>query len=235
VRIPNPRLRRLALIAALAAGIGAAAWLGAFDGDAVATIRGKVAYWRAAADTRPVAAVLAFAAVYVAVTALSLPIAAWLSLLAGALFGPWVSIPLVSVSATAGATLAMLSARYVLRDWVRARFGPRLEGIDRGLARDGAFYLAALRLVPLLPFWLVNLAAGVTALPVRQFVVGSWVGMLPATAVYVNAGWELGSVESPADILTGRVLGAFALLAILPLVARFVVRRFSGGPPPAAA
>lgn len=195
----------------------------------MATIRAKLADWRATADARPVGAALVFAAVYVAVTALSLPIAAWLSLLGGALFGRWVGIPLVSVSATAGATLAMLSARYVLRDRVRTRFGPRLISIDRGLERDGAFYLVSLRLVPLLPFWLVNLAAGVTALPVRRFVVGSWVGMLPATAVYVNAGKELGDVQSPADVFTGRVVGAFALLALLPLAARYLVRRFSVG------
>ena len=235
MRIRHSHLSRLALVAAVAAAVGFAARLGAFDGNAAAAGRDRLADCRAAAAARPVAAALAFAAVYIAVTALSLPVAAWLSLLGGALFGRWVGVPLVSVSATAGATLAMLSARYVLRDWVRTRFGPRIAGIDRGLERDGAFYLVTLRLVPLLPFWLVNLAAGVTALPVRQFVVGSWVGMLPATAVYVNAGREVGGVESPADILTGRVVGAFALLAVLPLVARFVVRRFTAGRPSTAA
>ncbi len=217
--------RRAAVVVAAALGVLAAAWLGAFD---LPGLRARYADWKRLADANPAAAVVLFGAVYVAATALSLPVATWLTLLAGALFGRAVGVPLVSVSSTVGATLAMLAARTVLRDWVRRRFGPRVDALDRGLARGGVAYLVSLRLVLVAPFWLVNLAAGVTAMRVRTYAFGTWFGMLPATVLFVHAGAELGAVESPRDILTPRVIGAFALLALLPLAARWAVRRFLG-------
>lgn len=161
-----------------------------------------------------------FFLVYVAVAALSLPGAALLTLVAGALFGLLAGTLLVSFASTLGATLAMLSSRFVLRDWVAARCAPLLDGIDRGLARDGAFYLFALRLVPAFPFFLINLAMGLTRLPTRTFAWVSQLGMLPGTLVYVNAGRELGRLDSLAGILSPGLLGAFALLGLLPLLAR---------------
>jgi uncharacterized membrane protein YdjX (TVP38/TMEM64 family) len=177
-----------------------------------------------AAENLPLA-LLVFFAVYVAVTGLSLPVAVWLSLLGGALFGRWLGTGVVLTAATVGATLAMLAARYVLRDWVRARFGRRLERINRGVERDGAYYLLTLRLIPAVPFWLINLGMGLTPMSARTFAAVSWVGMLPGTFVYVNAGTELGRLESPADVLSWPVIVAFVLLGCLPLVARLGRRR----------
>lgn len=157
---------------------------------------------------------------YVAVTALSLPGAALMTLLGGALFGLLEGLLLVSFASTLGASLAMLSSRFLLRDWVQARFGQRLAGIDAGIEREGAFYLFALRLVPLFPFFLINLAMGLTRLPLRSYWWVSQLGMLPGTLVYVNAGRELGQLQSLAGILSPGLLGAFALLGLFPLLAR---------------
>ena len=157
---------------------------------------------------------------YVAVTALSLPGAALMTLLAGALFGLLEGFVVVSFASTLGASLAMLSSRFVLRDWVQARFARRLAAIDAGIEREGAFYLFALRLVPVFPFFLINLAMGLTRLPLRTFWWVSQVGMLPGTLVYVNAGRELGRLESLAGILSPGLLGAFVLLGLFPLLAR---------------
>ncbi|WP_341304124.1 FAD-dependent oxidoreductase [Pseudomonas sp. TMP25] len=157
---------------------------------------------------------------YVAVTALSLPGAALMTLLAGALFGLLEGFVLVSFASTAGATLAMLSSRFLLRDWVQGRFGQRLAKIDAGIEREGPFYLFALRLVPAFPFFLINLAMGLTRLPVRTYWWVSQFGMLPGTLVFVNAGRELGQLESLSGILSPGLLGAFVLLGVFPLIAR---------------
>ena len=161
-----------------------------------------------------------FFVAYVAVTALSLPGAALMTLLAGALFGLLEGFVLVSFASTAGATLAMLSSRFLLRDWVQVRFGQRLANINAGVEREGAFYLFALRLVPLFPFFLINLAMGLTRLPVRTYWWVSQLGMLPGTLVYVNAGRELGQLDSLSGILSPGLLGAFVLLGVFPLIAR---------------
>ncbi|HET6572902.1 MAG TPA: TVP38/TMEM64 family protein [Fimbriiglobus sp.] len=174
------------------------------------------------ADANITAAILVFFLVYVLVTSLSLPVAVWLTLLGGALFGRWVGTAVVSVAAMIGATVAMLGSRYVFREWVRQRFGRRLDAINRGVERGGAYYLFTLRLIPAVPFWLLNLGMGLTPIRTRTYALVSWVGMLPATFVYVNAGTELSQIESPADVLTARVLGALLLLACLPLGVRFL-------------
>jgi uncharacterized membrane protein YdjX (TVP38/TMEM64 family) len=170
------------------------------------------------------AALAVFFLAYTAVTALSLPAAAGLSLVAGALFGRWVGTLVVLLAATLGATLALLGSRYLLRDWVRRRFGDRLEAIDRGVERDGVWYLLALRLVPAVPFVLINLGMGLTRMKVRPFALASLVGMLPGTFLYVNAGTELGRISSPGEALAPRVLIALALLGIVPLALRLLIR-----------
>lgn len=175
---------------------------------------------RGLAAAHPWAALIGFAAIYVGATALSIPGATLLTLFAGAVFGLWTGTAVVAVSATLGATLAMLSARYALRDAVRARFGERLKTIDAGVAREGGFYLFALRLAPVFPFFVINLAMGLTAIRVRTYAWVSLVGMLPGTAVYVNAGRELGKLQNPGDILSLPLALAFTALALLPLVAR---------------
>jgi uncharacterized membrane protein YdjX (TVP38/TMEM64 family) len=132
---------------------------------------------------------------------------------------------LVGVAATLGATLAFLSSRYLFRDWVQRRFGPRLDALNRGIEKDGAYYLFTLRLVPLFPFFLINLGMGLTRLPVRTFAWVSFLGMLPGTFLYVNAGTELGKLNSLADVASPGLLAAFALLGIVPLVLRKLLLR----------
>jgi len=177
------------------------------------------------ADSHAAATAAGFMALYIIQTALSLPGATIFSLAAGALFGPLLGTVYAVIAATIGATLAFLVTRYLLQDLVLKKFGPRLEGMNRELAERGFNYLLFLRLVPLFPFFLINLAAGLTRLPVRIFIVGTLLGIIPGGFVYVNAGASLATITSIAGIASPRVLGSFALLgcfALLPaLYARY--------------
>jgi pyruvate/2-oxoglutarate dehydrogenase complex dihydrolipoamide dehydrogenase (E3) component/uncharacterized membrane protein YdjX (TVP38/TMEM64 family) len=162
-----------------------------------------------------------FFAVYVAATALSLPGAATLLTLAGgATFGLLWGTVLVSFASSLGATLAFLASRFVLRDWVQGSFGRQLQGINEGVAKEGAFYLFTLRLIPAVPFFVINLAMGLTPLRAWTFYWVSQLGMLAGTLVYVNAGTQLGALESPAGILSPGLIGAFLLLGFFPLIAK---------------
>ncbi len=160
---------------------------------------------------------------YIVMAAMSLPGAAVMSLAGGAMFGLWVGVPIVLVSATIGATLAFWVARYVLRDTVQQRFGDRLVTINTGLERDGAFYLFSLRLVPVFPFFLINLVMGLTAIRSSTFFWASLVGMFVGSAVYVNAGTQLAAISSLSDILSPVLIGSFLLLATFPWLARWGV------------
>jgi uncharacterized membrane protein YdjX (TVP38/TMEM64 family) len=171
-------------------------------------------------------AVATFFLLYVVVTGLSLPVAPMLSLLAGALFGRFVGTGMVLVAATIGATLAFLSSRFLLRDWVQLRFGARLEAFNRGVARDGAYYLFTLRLVPLFPFFLINLGMGLTPMRTWTYFWVSLVGMLPGTFLYVNAGRALATLESPRNIVSPEIVVSLMLLGIAPWLMRGVVRLF---------
>ena len=164
------------------------------------------------------AMVAGFMVVYVAQTALSLPGAAILSLAAGAIFGSIMGTVYANIAATLGATMAFLVTRYLLRDAVLGKFGPKLEGINRELEERGLNYLLFLRLVPLFPFFLINLAAGLTRLPLRTFVIGTMVGIIPGGFVYVNAGASLATINSLKEVASPRVLGSFALLGLFALV-----------------
>jgi len=163
---------------------------------------------------------LVYFLVYVLVTALSLPGAAVMTLAGGALFGFWPALLVVSFASTIGATLAMLVARFLLRDWVQGKFGDKLKAINAGIKKEGAWYLFSLRLVPVFPFFLINLVMGLTPLRAATFYWVSQAGMLPGTAVYVNAGTQLGQLESAAGILSPALLASFALLGLFPLVAK---------------
>jgi uncharacterized membrane protein YdjX (TVP38/TMEM64 family) len=164
------------------------------------------------------ATVAGFMAVYILQTALSLPGAAILSLAAGAIFGPVMGTVWAVAAASIGATLAFLTTRYLARDLVLSRFGSRLDGLNRELETRGLGYLLFLRLVPLFPFFLINLAAGLTRLPLRTFVAGTLVGIVPGGFVYVNAGASLATIDSLAGIASPRVLASFALLGLFALV-----------------
>ena len=166
----------------------------------------------------PLRAAAAFFAIYVTVTALSVPGAGVLTLVAGALFGLLWGTVIVSFAASIGATLAFLTSRFLLREWVQARLGERFRAINDGIRKDGLFYLLALRLAPVIPFFAINLAMGLTAMPARTFYWVSQVGMLPGTLLYVYAGTQLGRFE-----ITWQLVLALTLLAIFPLVAKKAV------------
>jgi len=169
-----------------------------------------------------------FFALYVGVAALSLPGAAVMTLLGGAVFGLGVGTLVVSFASSIGATLAMLASRYLLRDSVKARFGARLADIDRGIQREGAFYLFTLRLVPMFPFFVINLLLGLTAMKARTFYWVSQLGMLAGTLVYVNAGTQLAQISSLQGILSPGLIGSFVLLGLFPLVAKKIVDVIQG-------
>ena len=211
------RLLLLAVVVALVAGFFASGLQQHLSLDA---LKAQQQVLDQQVTSQPILASALYVGLYVLVTALSLPGAALLTLIGGALFGLGWGLLLVSFASTAGATLAMLISRFLLQDWVQQRFGSRLERINQGIDREGAFYLFALRLVPAFPFFLINLAMGLTRLPARTFWWVSQLGMLPGTLVYVNAGRELGQLDSLAGILSPGLLGAFVLLGLFPLIAR---------------
>jgi len=172
---------------------------------------------------RPLISGLAFFGVYIAVTALSLPGAAIMTLAAGAIFGIAWGLLIVSFASTIGATLAMLVSRFVLRDQVMKSFGGKLKAIDEGIEKDGAFYLFTLRLVPAFPFFAINLLMGLTKVSVPVFFLVSQIGMLPGTLVFINAGTQLAQIESLQGILSPALIGSFILLGIFPLIAKKIV------------
>lgn len=177
----------------------------------------------AAKDASPFLYITGFFILYVAVTGLSIPGAAIMSLVAGALFGVVLGTIIVSFASTIGATLAFLSARFVLRDWVQGKFGERLRAIDDGLEKDGAFYLFTLRLIPVFPFFVINLLMGLTRIKTRTFFWVSQLGMLPATVVFVNAGTQISRIDSTAGLLSPALIASFAALALFPWVAKGIV------------
>jgi len=180
----------------------------------------------AAFAENPLLIVAVFFIIYVAVTAVSLPGATILTLAAGALFGQLLGTVIASFASSLGATLAMLASRYVLRDSVQQRFGAQLSGLNQGLAKDGAFYLFSLRLIPLVPFFVLNLLMGLTSIKTRTYYWVSQLGMLAATFVYVNAGTQLARIDSLKDVASPGLLLSFAALGLFPLIAKKVITMF---------
>jgi uncharacterized membrane protein YdjX (TVP38/TMEM64 family) len=173
------------------------------------------------------AAVIAvYMVIYILASTLSLPGAVILTLAGGALFGLWTGTIVVSLASTAGATVACFVSRFLLRDWVQKKMGGKLRTVNEGMAREGAFYLFTLRLIPVFPFWLINLLMGLTKMPLRTFCWVSMVGMLPATIVFVNAGRELARIDSPAKILSPGLFVSFILLGIFPIAAKKTIAWF---------
>lgn len=164
--------------------------------------------------------------IYVLTTALSLPGATILTLAGGALFGLATGLVLVSFASTIGATLAFLVARFFLRDYVQSKFADKIKTINEGVEKDGAFYLFTLRLIPIFPFFLINLVMGLTPIKTLTYYIVSQIGMLLGTVVYVNAGVQISKIDSLAGILSPALLGSFALLGVLPFVAKKIVSFF---------
>ncbi len=167
--------------------------------------------------------ILLFAFFYVTVTGLSLPGATVMTLIAGAVFGLAVGLVLVSFASTIGASVAFVLARYLFRDLVQRRFESALKPINEGVRREGAFYLFALRLVPAVPFFAINVGMGLTPMPLWTFYWVSQLGMLAGTFVYVNAGEQLGQLESISGIFSPMLIGSFVLLGLFPLIAKKVL------------
>jgi uncharacterized membrane protein YdjX (TVP38/TMEM64 family) len=178
-------------------------------------------------EQRPASSRIAAVMIYTGVVALSIPVAALLSMTAGLLFGLVQGLLVVLVGATAGAVLVFLAARYLLQDVVRRRAGSRVGGITARFEEEGFTYLLVLRLLPILPFWLVNLAPALTRMPARTFALATAIGIIPASFVYVNLGHTLGRVEAPSDLVGGEMflaLSLIALLALVPLAWRWFTR-----------
>ena len=213
-------IRRLLLLGGIAAAFTAffvwdlQQWLTL---EALQRSRMELLEWQ---QVHPWQSAAAYFGLYTVATAFSFPGAVILTLAGGALFGLGWGLLLVSFASSLGATLAMLSARFLLRDWVQQQWSASLVRFNEGMAREGGFYLFTLRLVPAFPFFLINLGMGLTAIPVRTFYWVSQVGMLPGTVVYVNAGAELGKLETLSDVMSLPLMGAFVLLGIFPWLVR---------------
>ncbi len=168
----------------------------------------------------PVLTVLIYCSVYIVFTALSIPGAVFLTLIGGAIFGLFYGTIWISISSTTGATLAFLMSRFFFQQAVKQKFGDRLNAIEENLKRDGAFYLFSMRLVPAIPFFVINLVMGLTPIRTLHYVLASWSGMLAGTIVYVNAGTQLSKLESLSGILSPSIIFSFLLLASFPYIAR---------------
>jgi len=186
-------------------------------------MKGSLDTFKSQIADNPVLSIGVFFAIYVAVTALSLPGAAILTLAAGALFGLVQGLVIVSFASSVGATLAFLVSRFILRDTVRNKFKEKLKKIDEGVEKQGAFYLFTLRLVPVFPFFLINLLMGLTSLKTWTFYWVSQIGMLAGTAVYVNAGTQLAQIDSLSGIVSPGLIFSFVLLGIFPWIAKGIV------------
>lgn len=215
--------KRIALLVLLAAAIAAYFWFDLGSILSLENFKQSQAEIDAYYQAHPTLVIGGFFIAYVVMTALSLPGAAIMSLVAGALFGVIIGSIIVSFASTMGATLAFLSARFLLREWVSSQFGARLQAIDDGIARDGAFYLFTIRLIPLFPFFIVNLLMGLTRIKTRTFYWVSQIGMLPATVVFVNAGTQIGRIDSTSGLLSPSLIGSFILLGCFPWIARGLV------------
>jgi pyruvate/2-oxoglutarate dehydrogenase complex dihydrolipoamide dehydrogenase (E3) component/uncharacterized membrane protein YdjX (TVP38/TMEM64 family) len=217
------RVRQILVLLLLAAAVGAFVALDAGRLLSLEQLRASQATFAQLQSEQPFTVAAVYFVLYVAATALSIPGATIITLAGGALFGLWQGLLIVSFASSIGATLAFLASRFVLRDWVESKFGQRLADINAGVDKEGAFYLFTLRLIPVVPFFLINLLMGLTRMKALTFYAVSQLGMLAGTAVYVNAGTQLAQLESLQGILSPALLGSFVLLGIFPLIARRIV------------
>ena len=214
---------RLLLLGAVALAIAAFYLLGGDRYVSWTFIRANLDAIRTWVSEHFLVAVGGFFLVYVGVTALSLPAATMLSLLGGAILGRWLGTAVCLTAATCGATLAMLGSRYLFRDLVRAKFGPKLDALDQGVAKVGIYYLLSLRLAPFIPFFLINLGIGLTNFRATTFFWVSFVGMMPGAFLFNNAGQALGDLESPEGIVSWQIVLALALLGVAPLLFKWLL------------
>ena len=217
--------RKIFLLAVVALGIAAFFFLDLGRFLSLDYLKQSQTRFEALYAAEPLKVSLAYFALYVVATALSFPGAAIITLAGGAIFGLWWGTLLVSFASSLGATLAFLVSRFVLRDSIEAKFGSRLAEINRGIEKDGAFYLFTLRLIPVVPFFVINLVMGLTKMKAITFYWVSQIGMLAGTLVYVNAGTQLAQIDSLQGILSPALLGSFVLLGVFPLIAKWIVEQ----------
>ena len=218
----NPRLLTLPVLALLAWAFLALDLPQVLSLPGLKSGMGRLNGWR---EASPLLMALGFAATYVLVAVLSLPASALMSLAAGALFGQFWGTLIASFASSVGATLAFWIARHLLRERIQARFGHRLRRVNEGMARNGAYYLFSLRLVPVMPFFLVNLLMGLTPIRARTFYWVSQLGMLPSALVFINAGTQLARIHNPSDVFSPSVMLSFALLGLFPLLTKLLADR----------
>lgn len=223
--IRNPRIL---FAAGLLLASGVLYFSGATDFITFEALKQHQEELRAGFDHNPFAYGAGYFLSYVLVSALSIPVAAVLSLAGGAVLGLFWGSVLASFASTIGAAAAFLSARYIFKGAVDRWLGDRLALVQEGIRREGAFYLFMLRLIPIFPFWAINVAMGVTSIRTLRFYWVSQFGMLPGTLIYVNAGTQLATVEKPSDLLTPAVLTSLALIAIFPLVLKKLLSASKG-------
>jgi uncharacterized membrane protein YdjX (TVP38/TMEM64 family) len=219
-------LKKIAIVVAIVVFVAAFRILNLGDYLTLSYIKESQERFTALYAENRLAVIAVYMGIYILVTSLSLPGAAVMTLAGGALFGLWVGTLVVSFASTIGATLACFVARFVLRDWIQGKFGDKLATVNRGIETEGAFYLFTMRLIPVIPFWLINLVMGLTKMRLLTFYLVSQVGMLLGTLVYVNAGKELAKIDSLKGILSPSLILSFVLIGVFPLVAKKLVNLF---------
>ena len=222
--------KKIILIAILASLIGAFFFFGLHDLLTLDYLKEKRQYVIDLYNQNPLLIGGTFFLIYIAFAALSLPAAALLTLFAGAIFGFWTGLILVSFASSIGATLAFLMARYVLRESMENKFSNQLKKINAGIEREGWMYCFTLRLIPVFPFFVVNIVLALTKLKTLTFYWSSQLGMFIATAIFVNAGTQLGKLETISGILSPKIIGSFVLLATFPFIAKFIMSKIKKTP-----
>ena len=225
------KLKRIVILIIIAGLIAAVKIFGLDQYLTLSYLKGSLDRFSALYESQRLTVIAVYFLVYVLTAALSLPGAAPLGIAGGALFGFRTATIVVSFASTIGATLACLTSRFLLRDWIQNRFGDKIAKVNEGIEREGAFYLFTLRLIPVFPFWMINLAMGLTRISLLKFYLVSQLGMLPGTMVFVNAGKELAKINSVKDILSPGLIISFALIGIFPITVKKLVAlyRFKRG------
>lgn len=224
--------QKIILLVLLIAVIGAFLFSGAWDNFTLGGFRLKQEDITAYFSSHPVNTGLIFTAVYIILTTLSLPVAGIMTLVSGAIFGFIWGLFLVSVASSLGATLAFLLSRYLFRDAVQRRFADRLGPVNDGIRNDGAYYLFMLRLVPVLPYFVLNATIALTPLRTPVFFIVTLIGMLPISAILVNAGMQISSISSTGEVLSPRIIVSLMLIGIFPLLVRKSMALFRHRKPP---
>ncbi|WP_424946622.1 TVP38/TMEM64 family protein [Candidatus Spongiihabitans sp.] len=217
---------KLILIIAIALIIGLMFYIGPEKYLDIAFIKSKLDQLIAYQEAHPLLSILIFSAIYIAVTAASIPGALVLTLCCGAIFGFIAGTFIALVSATIGATLAFLVARYLFDDWVQAKMGERVAKIRENFRAEGALYLFSMRLVPVIPFFAINLLMGLTSIKTTAYFFASLLGMAPGSMVFVNAGTQLAKIDSLKGLLSPGLIASFVLLAVFPYAAKFLLGKF---------